>query len=99
MNHLPLAFHNGEVLVTFFVELIVPFLIFVPRRIRFIAAGLIAGHQTLILLTGNYTFFNFLTIALCVLLLDDTLLRRILPRGITVPMLDAPQPATPRWRQ
>jgi len=98
MNQLPLAFHKGEVLITFFVELIVPFLIFAPRRIRFIAAGLIAGHKTLILLTGNYTFFNFLTIAMYILLLDDTFLQRFLPRGITVPILDTPQPTVPRWR-
>jgi hypothetical protein len=36
--------------------------------------------QTLILLTGNYTFFNFLTLALCLLLLDDFVFQRFLPR-------------------
>lgn len=100
MNQLPLWFHKGEVLVTFIVELIVPFLIFAPRRIRFIAAGLIAGHQTLIFLTGNYTFFNFLTISLCTLLLDDKFLKRILPRGIIEPMLATPQAVKMSiWRQ
>jgi hypothetical protein len=33
----------------------------------------------LILLTGNYTFFNLLTLALCLLLLDDFLLESIMP--------------------
>ena len=33
--------------------------------------------QILILLTGNYTFFNLLTIALCLFLLDDRFLSRI----------------------
>ena len=37
------------------------------------------GLQILILLTGNYTFFNFLTLALCLLLLDDFVLQRIVP--------------------
>jgi hypothetical protein len=37
--------------------------------------------QVLILLTGNYTYFNLLTIALCIPLLDDTALRRI-PRTL-----------------
>ena len=48
----------------------------------------------LIALTGNYTYFNFLTIALCLLLFDDTLLRRLLPerwRGRFNPE-PAPQP-------
>jgi hypothetical protein len=34
----------------------------------------------LILLTGNYTFFNWLTIALCVPLRDDFFLRRVVRR-------------------
>jgi hypothetical protein len=67
---------------------------------RFVAAGLIAVQQILIFLTGNYTFFNLLTIALCILLLDDTFLQRYLPRGITEPMLTSPQSAKrPMWRQ
>ncbi|HZI89983.1 MAG TPA: lipase maturation factor family protein, partial [Candidatus Polarisedimenticolia bacterium] len=51
----------------------VPFLIFAPRRPRMLAAGIIAAHQLLIALTGNFGFFNLLTIALCVPLLDDGL--------------------------
>ena len=52
-------------------EGLVPFLIFAPRRARFAAAAIIASHQLLIAATGNYGFFNALTLALCVLLLDD----------------------------
>lgn len=48
-----------------------PILLFAPRRIRFLGAGLIAALQVAILLTGNYGFFNWLTLALCVLCLDD----------------------------
>ena len=46
----------------FALELGVPFLIFTPRRFRRLGAGLIAGFQLLIALTGNYCFFNLLTI-------------------------------------
>ena len=35
--------------------------------------------DVLITLTGNYGFFNLLTIALCLLLLDDTVFSRWLP--------------------
>jgi predicted DCC family thiol-disulfide oxidoreductase YuxK len=52
-------------------EGLVPFLIFAPRRIRFVGAGVLAGLQILILITGNYAFFNWLALALCLLLLDD----------------------------
>ncbi len=55
----------------FLVEGIVPFFIFAPRRIRFAAGAVMAALQILILVTGNYCFFNLLSLALCVLLLDD----------------------------
>ena len=60
-----------SVRVMFFVELCLPFLLFGPRRLRLLAAGGIAALQFLIALTGNYGFFNLLTLALCLLALDD----------------------------
>ena len=54
------------------VEIIVPFFIWAPRRLRLIAAGLLIFLQLAIAITGNYCFFNLLTIALCVLLIDDS---------------------------
>jgi hypothetical protein len=53
------------------VEIIVPFFIWAPRRPRLIAAGLMIFLQLVIAITGNYCFFNLLTIALCLLLIDD----------------------------
>ncbi len=70
-HQLPLWFQRASAGVTFLVEGLVPFLIFAPRRARFVAAAIIATHQLLIAATGNYGFFNGLTLALCVLLLDD----------------------------
>lgn len=32
----------------------------------------LAGTQVMIMLTGNYGFFNLLTLCLCIPLLDDT---------------------------
>ena len=80
MHQLPEWFQKLSVGFTFFVELGIVFLIFAPRRLRFIAAFFIILLQIVIALTGNYTFFNFLTIILCVFLLDDTFLSRISPK-------------------
>jgi predicted DCC family thiol-disulfide oxidoreductase YuxK len=80
MAQLPEWFHQLSAVITFFIELIVPFLIFAPRHLRFFAAASIVFLQVLIFLTGNYTFFNLLTIALCLFLLDDAALRRLVPR-------------------
>jgi predicted DCC family thiol-disulfide oxidoreductase YuxK len=63
----------------FAVELGLPFLIFCPRRLRFAAAFGILLLQTCILLTGNYNWFNLQTMLLCLPLIDDAGLRRILP--------------------
>jgi hypothetical protein len=54
----------------------VPFFIWAPRRVRHIACALLILLQILIALTGNYCFFNLLTIALCLLLIDDAIWTR-----------------------
>jgi predicted DCC family thiol-disulfide oxidoreductase YuxK len=76
-HQLPLSFQKSSCALMFVIELAVPFLIFTPRRPRMIGGAALAGLQVLILLTGNYTFFNWLTLALCLLLLDDFALARL----------------------
>lgn len=68
MHQRPAAFQKASTLFVFAVELLVPFLFFAPRRIRHIGAWITIALQVLILLTGNYTFFNFLAIALAMFL-------------------------------
>jgi hypothetical protein len=80
-HQLPMWAQKASCALMFFVELVVPFLIFMPRRIRVWAVPPIVGLQVMILLTGNYCFFNWLTIALCLFLMDDVWLRRPLPRA------------------
>jgi predicted DCC family thiol-disulfide oxidoreductase YuxK len=67
----PEWFKHFSVAFCLVVEIIVPFSIWAPRRPRLMAAGLIIFLQLVIGLTGNYCFFNLLTIALCLLLIDD----------------------------
>ena len=78
MHQLPTWFQNTSVAFMFFVELIVPFGIFCPRKVRHLSAVLLILLQVLILLTGNFTFFNLLTIALCLFLFDDQFFRNFL---------------------
>jgi len=75
-------FQKFSVAAMFGIEIVVPFLIFLPRRIRLLAFFPLALLQLLIILTGNYNFFNVLTIALCCCLLDDAFLRRFFPRAM-----------------
>ena len=78
-HHLPHWLHSFGVGFTFFTELIVPFLIFMPRRYRIVAALITIFMQLLIIATSNHAFVNLLVIVLCILLLDDRLIERILP--------------------
>ena len=64
---------------TLVIELLIPFLLFTPRRFRFVAGGAFILFQTTILLTGNYNFFNLLTILLCIFLFDDAAIRWMSP--------------------
>lgn len=78
-DHLPHWLLHAGVAATLFIELVLPWLIFLPRRPRFVAAGGFILLEGLIALTGNYNWFNLLTIGLCLFLLDDRALRFIVP--------------------
>jgi predicted DCC family thiol-disulfide oxidoreductase YuxK len=81
-HHLPQAILTASTVATLFIELALPFLIFFPRRLRFVAAYGILFLQVVILMTGNYAFFNLLTMALCLVLFDDAALRKVLPPSL-----------------
>jgi lipase maturation factor 1 len=95
-GQLPLWFQKISCAAMFAVELGAPFLIFAPRQIRFFGCAALVSLQILILLTGNYTFFNFLAIALCLLLLDDFILQKFVPRKMSGCFKT--QKNGPRWR-
>jgi hypothetical protein len=92
MDKLPGGLQRASTFIVLTVELAVPFLVFMPRKIRHFGAWLMIGLQVLILLTGNYTFFNILAIALCLFLFDDQALARFVP---THPVSTAPVSSKP----
>ena len=67
---------------TLLVELVVPFMMFMSRKYRFIAAWLTLLLQVLIILTSNHNWFNILTIILCLFLFDDKAIRKVLPASL-----------------
>ncbi|HEV8266873.1 MAG TPA: lipase maturation factor family protein [Thermoanaerobaculia bacterium] len=72
----PLGFQKVSVLVMFAIELVVPFAVFLPGRWKRAAFFPLAFLQVVIALTGNYAFFNILSLALALLVLDDDVFRR-----------------------
>ncbi len=80
-HQLPAWFHRASCAGMFVIELVAPLCLFAPRALRHRATLLIVALMVLIALTGNYTYFNFLTIALCLLCLDDAWWSRLLRRS------------------
>ncbi|XP_045892439.1 lipase maturation factor 2a [Micropterus dolomieu] len=71
-HQLPVWWHKLSVVGTFVIEIAVPLLFFSPvRRLRLGAFYLQVLLQVFIILSGNYNFFNLLTLTLCTSLLDD----------------------------
>ena len=81
-HQLPDWFHRICVGGVFFIELVIPFLIFLPRNPRLFAAWSFILLQGGIILTGSYNFFNLLTILLCLFLFEDRDIRRWMPRWL-----------------
>jgi hypothetical protein len=84
-DKLPAGILRGATFATLAIELAAPFLIFTPRRLRQAGAFAMLALQLLIFITGNYAFFNLLTMALTIFLFDDQALPRwrvgFSPRG------------------
>ena len=81
-HNLPDWFGASSVAVMFVIEIVAPFIIFVPprfRKVRTAGIALLCLLQALIAVTGNYGFFNLLTLVLYVSLLDDAVIARLLP--------------------
>jgi hypothetical protein len=75
----PMWFHKAGVLFNHFVELIVPFGLFGPRRLAMVAAGFTALFQIILILSGNLSWLNWLTLLLCIACFDDGAFKRKVP--------------------
>ena len=88
-HQLPAPALKFAVAATFAIELVLPFFIFAPRKVRALAAVSFVFLEVLILITGNYNFFNLMTIIVCIALLDDRFLRR---KRVAVPTMRSSAP-------
>lgn len=79
VQHLPHWFHAATALMTLVAELLLVFMLFLPRRWKIVCFCILTPFQIGIIITANYTFLNYLVLCLGFLLLDDKLLRRFFP--------------------
>jgi hypothetical protein len=97
-HFLPHWFGEASVLFNHFCELIVPFFVFGPRRIRHAAAGFLLAFQCLLILSGNLAFLNWLTLIPIVACFDDSRLARVVPARWRERAKGAPVPPGRRQR-
>jgi lipase maturation factor 1 len=79
VEHLPHWFHAATAGATLGLELALVWMLFLPRRWRIVCFFIVTPWQAGVILTANYTFLNYLVLALGVLLLDDRFVLSILP--------------------
>ncbi len=71
LHHAPHAVHAGGVLFNHLVELVAPWFLVAPRRLRNVAGALLVGFQAFLIASGNLSFLNWLTIVPALACFDD----------------------------
>src|SRR6266853_784815 len=79
LHFAPQWFHKFETAWNHFIELIVPWFSFGPRHARHVAGVLLVSFQVVLIISGNLSFLNYVTIIPFLACFDDTFLRRVLP--------------------
>jgi len=108
LQHLPHWFHAATAFGTLALELVLVWMLFFPRRVRIICFFIVTVWQIGVILSANYTFLNYLVLALAIFLLDDRFLARFVPQSWRAlaqatqsvsPVATPPETAAPAWQQ
>ncbi|MFI5310069.1 MAG: lipase maturation factor family protein [Gemmatimonadales bacterium] len=80
LSKLPIVVHRAGVLFNHVTELVAPFGYLMPfRRVRYAAGIVTIAFQGMLILSGNLSWLNWLTIVIAVSCFDDVALSRVLP--------------------
>lgn len=81
-HFLPRVVLKTGVWYNFLAELVAPWFVFWPRVTRHIAGSVIVGLQIILILSGNLSFLNWLTILPALACFDDGFWSKLLPRQL-----------------
>jgi hypothetical protein len=73
-HHLPKRLHRIETAANHFAQLVVPVALFTPQPVASAAACLIVATQLWLILSGNFSWLNWLTVLLAVSAFDGSIL-------------------------
>jgi Lipase maturation factor len=91
-HRLPERIHQFGVLFNHFAELVAPFGVFGPKRVRYVAGALIILFQLCLIWSGNLSFLNWLTIAIAIACFDDDAFRALTPEWLAARASARPVP-------
>ncbi|MEV8599296.1 lipase maturation factor family protein [Streptomyces griseoviridis] len=83
-HRLPRPLHRAEAAANHVTQLVVPFLLFTPQPVATVAACLMIATQLWLILSGNFSWLNWLTVTLAV-------------SAVRFPGGARPAPAAPLW--
>src|SRR5438067_422332 len=89
LHFAPHWFHKFGTAWNHFIELVIPWFSFGPRRVRHIAGLLLVSFQIVLIISGNLSFLNYLTIIPFLACFDDSFWRRIAPMFLVRRMREA----------
>jgi hypothetical protein len=78
---LPKTLHRAEVLGNHVAQLVVPWFLFAPQPVATVAGLVIVATQSWLVLSGNFSWLNVITIVLACASFDDAALGRVLSIG------------------
>src|SRR5437867_2085859 len=82
LHFMPKRVHQAGALFNHVSELVAPWFAFHPQRARHAAGAVMLAFQVTLILSGNLSFLNWLTIVPILACFDDSLLSRGLPRRL-----------------
>jgi hypothetical protein len=81
-HHLPHAVHATGVAFNHVVEIVAPWFIFGPRKLRLAAGVAMAAFQVVLIVSGNLAFLNWLTLVPILACFDDDFVLRCTPKRV-----------------
>lgn len=96
-HHLPKRFHRLEVLGNHAAQLVVPFLLFFPQPVASFAGLFIVVTQSWLLLSGNFSWLNLITVVLAAMAFDDATLGLVPPFAQAAASVPVPLGSIPLW--
>ncbi|HEV3486146.1 MAG TPA: lipase maturation factor family protein [Vicinamibacterales bacterium] len=91
----PQVWHRVEAVGNFVAQLVLPFGLFLPQPIASLAAVLMIATQLYLVVSGNYSWLNWITIVALVAGISDSSIRMLIPA--LAPATVAPTTDTPTW--